>query len=349
MGRPLPEGIDDIDAAWLAEVTGLDIDTIAVEQIGVGIGVSSAVYRVRLEGRDCPPTLIVKLPALAPEAVFTSTVLRMYVREVRFFERLAARSPIRVPTYWYADVDPEGGRFVVVMEDLGHCRSVDQIVGMEAADAARAVDELAAWHAAFWGEAEALVDEGVAVSLGDPIYPAVLPAVFAEGWEKVTTGLDLAPEVLTVGPRWTDLLPGLLDRLASGPTTVAHGDYRADNIFFADDGSVALLDFQLIGAGRAAYDLAYFVTMSLAPEVASAHERDLFDRWLSGLHAGGVTEADTTGAWDDYRAAALFCLVYPVVASRGMDLDDPRQRALLDVMNQRFGRAVRELDLAEFL
>ncbi len=155
--------------------------------------------------------------------------------------------------------------------------------------------------------------------------------------------------MLAVGPRWVDALPGLLEHLASGPTTVAHGDYRADNIFFDADGSVVLLDFQLIGAGRAAYDLAYFVTMSLAPEVASAHERDLVERWLAGLHAAGVPETDTAGAWDDYRVAALFCLVYPVVASRGMDLGDPRQYALLDVMNRRFGRAVRELELADLL
>jgi hypothetical protein len=53
--------------------------------------------------------------------------------------------------------------------------------------------------------------------------------------------------------------------------------------------------------------------------------------------------------WEDYRTAALFCLVYPIVASRGMDLSDPRQRGLVDCMNQRLGRAIDELSLADLL
>ena len=53
--------------------------------------------------------------------------------------------------------------------------------------------------------------------------------------------------------------------------------------------------------------------------------------------------------WLRYRKAALFCLVYPVVAGRGMDLSDPRQRALLECMNTRFARAVEQLDLEALL
>jgi aminoglycoside phosphotransferase (APT) family kinase protein len=139
----------------------------------------------------------------------------------------------------------------------------------------------------------------------------------------------------------------LLTDLSTAPKTLLHGDYRADNILFRPDGSVVLLDFQLIGTGSAAYDLAYFVTQSLDAAVASANERALFDRWIAGLHAAGVT--DTDRMWDDYRKAALFCLVYPVVASRGMDLADPRQRGLIDCMNSRLCRAIDELDLAGLL
>ena len=54
-------------------------------------------------------------------------------------------------------------------------------------------------------------------------------------------------------------------------------------------------------------------------------------------------------AWEDYRKAALFCLVYPVVAWRGMDAGDPRQVDLAATMLDRFDRAVAELDLADLL
>ncbi len=144
-------------------------------------------------------------------------------------------------------------------------------------------------------------------------------------------------------------IPRLLADLAEQPTTVIHGDYRADNLVFCPDGTVAAFDFQLIGTGSGSYDLAYFLTQSLDLDDATAHEQALFDRWTDGLVAGGVPEEDLTGLWESYRKAALFCLVYPIVAARGMDLDDPRQLGLVQCMLRRFDRAVGQLDLAELV
>ena len=50
----MPTHIDDITARWLADATGLDVQDVAIEQIGVGIGVSSALYRVHLTGAGLP-------------------------------------------------------------------------------------------------------------------------------------------------------------------------------------------------------------------------------------------------------------------------------------------------------
>jgi len=345
----IPTKIDDITPGWLAEATGLDVQAADIEQIGAGIGVMSALYRVQLTGSGCPKTVVVKLPALAEESVFTSTMLRMYLREGAFFTELASLAPVRVPVCHHATVDPEGSQFVLVMEDLGWLRVVDQVKGMEISDAEQAVDGLAAWHVTWWGKALELAERGVTVSLGDPIYKAVLPMVFAEGWEKLGKELTIPQAIQEVGPRWTAAMPGLLDDLATEPTTMIHGDWRADNLLFEPDGSVAALDFQLIGTGRGTYDLAYFITQSLDRADAAEHERALFDRWRSAVEAAGVPAADNATAWEDYRKAALFCLVYPVVAWRGMDAGDPRQVGLATTMLERFERAVAELDLADLL
>ncbi len=345
----IPGSIEDVTPAWLAEATGLAVETAELEQIGIGIGVSSAVYRARLQGSGCPTTVVLKLPALDEAAVFTSTVLSMYLREVRFFESLAAHAPIRVPSCLHASVDPETSQFVLVMEDLGHLRTIDQIAGMSVADAERAVDGLAAWHATWWRKADALAQEGITLSLADPIYPAVVPMVFDEGWDKVSAALDVPDAIAAVRPGFNAALPGLLSDLAQDPTTVIHGDYRADNLVFCEDGSVAAFDFQLIGTGSGSYDLAYFLTQSLDVTDAATHERVLFDRYIAGLRAGGVPEEDLGRLWEDYRKAALFCLVYPIVASRGMDFDDPRQLELVASMLRRFDRAVQDLDLGSLV
>jgi len=348
IGR-IPTTVDEITPGWLAAATGLPVEGADIERIGVGIGVSSALYRVHLRGDGCPPTVVVKLPALDEAAVFTSTMLRMYLREAGFFGELAEEAPIRVPACLHVSVDADTSHFVLVMEDLGLLRHVDQVVGMSVSDAERAVEGLAAWHATWWGRAELLADRGLTVSLGDEIYKAVLPIVFAEGLEKLGAELEIPPAISAVAARWLGAMPGLLDTLATAPTTMIHGDYRADNLFFEPGGNVAAVDFQLIGTGRGAYDLAYFVTQSLDPADASQHEQALFDRWISALGAAGVPPADLEGRWEDYRIAALFCLVYPVVAWRGMDAADARQMSLATTMLQRFDRAVGELDLAALL
>jgi hypothetical protein len=255
-----------------------------------------------------------------------------------------------VPGCYHGDANQDTSEFILVLEDMGSLRCADQIVGMDIGDAEHAVDQLAEWHATFWGKADAMAEEGLTVRLGDPIYPAILPMVFGEGWAKLTEEIpDMPAEILAVGPRFSDALGHLLTDLDQAPTTLAHGDYRADNILFDDDGTAVLLDFQLIGTGSGAYDLAYFVTQSLDAEVAAANEQKLFDRWRTGLLAGGVPEADLERMWEDYRKAALFCLAYPVVASRGMDLSDPRQHDLVCCMNTRFARAVDQLDLIDLL
>ena len=344
----IPASIDDVTAEWLSEATGLSITGSTAEQFGAGIGVSSALYRVHLEGDGCPSSVVVKLPALDENAVFTSTILRMYIREVAFFNELADQSPVRVPQSYYAAVDEATSQFVAVMEDMGTMRLCDQIAGMQLTDAERAVDELAQWHATWWGKGDDLAARGLTVSLADPIYPAILPMVFGEGWDKVIAAMPVAQSIKDVGVGWAEAMPRLLTDLSRGTNTMIHGDYRGDNILFNDDGSVVLLDFQLIGTGTGAYDLAYMVTQSLDTDVASSHEKELFNRWLDGLAAAGVSY-DADQAWLDYRTAALFCLVYPIVASRGMDLSDKRQYDLIDVMNTRYARAAEELDLTALL
>lgn len=346
----IPASIDEVTSDWLSEATGLDVSGVEETRIiGVGVGVSSAVYRLLLSGDDVPDSLVLKLKALDEAAIFTSSILRMYEREVKFFDEIADLSPIRVPKGYGGQVSEDGSSYYLLMEDMGGHRLVDQNEGMDLIDAQQCVDELAAWHAAFWGKAERYVESGAAVSLGDEVYPAVLPLVFGEGWEKIKSEMEVHPAIAEAAPAWTDALPSLLTGLCAAPTTVIHGDYRADNIFFDDDGKVVLLDFQLTGLATGSYDLSYFVTQSLMPDVAADNEKALFDRYVAGLIAGGVPESETARLWDDYRVGALFCLVYPVVAARGMDLSDPRQHALIHNMNVRFARALVELELSDLL
>jgi hypothetical protein len=263
----IPNGPADMTWAWFQTVTDWSVDDVRVEQIGVGIGVSSTLYRAHLQGTGCPGTVIVKLAALDDAAVYTATALGLYRREVLFFAELAAECPVRVPESYFSEINEDGSAFVIVMEDLGENRMVDQVAGIGLADAERAVDHLAEWHATWWNRVEGFSERGLSVPLGSPLYPAVLPGLFAEGWAKLEAEAPHVLEaVVDVGPKFGAAIEPLLQQLDQSPISLLHGDFRADNMLFDANDELMMLDFQITGTGSAVYDLAYFVTQSLDAE-----------------------------------------------------------------------------------
>ena len=57
------------------------------------------------------------------------------------------------------------------------------------------------------------------------------------------------------------------------PITLAHGDYRLDNLFFDAAGAVTAIDWQIATKGVGGYDFAYFVSQSLAIETRRGADR----------------------------------------------------------------------------
>ena len=330
----IPSGHGEVTQAWINSVTGWSVDSVELTDIGTGIGISSSVYRAVLVGDGCPASVVIKLTATDPAAAYTSTVLSMYRREVKFFELLAQQSPMRVPACHYAEVSDNGDAVVVIMEDLGGNRMCDQIAGMAMEDAERCIDGIADWHAQWWRQVDGLEEQNAAVALGSPMYPAMLPGLFAQGWDKLLASAQCVPpdNLLEIGQRFGELIPGLLQQLNEHPLTLLHGDLRADNIMFDREGAPIVIDFQLIGTGSAAYDLAYFITQSIDADIASEHETALRERWRQRILAKGIPAEDLQRIDADYAAAALFCLVYPVIGARGVDLDDARQGGLVNTM-----------------
>jgi len=346
----IPRGAEGLTPEWFADNLGWDVASCTAEEIGVGIGVSSAVHRVTLTcGGEHPASVVVKLTAVDEAATVTCTVLSMYRREVAFFEQVAHDTPMRVPVGHFGEVSNDGSQVVLVMEDMSGNRAADQTSAMSLADAERCIDSLADWHAKWWGQTDGMVESGVAIALTDPLYPAILPGLFEEGWAKLNASTQCQPPapLTTIGKRFSATIGKLLDSFGEGPQTLLHGDYRADNLMFGPDDEPIALDFQLIGTGTPAYDLAYFVTASL--EVTASEEKALFARWADRLVASGIAASDMTDMWDRYRRAALFRLIPPVSASRGRDLNEPRQAALCNAMMAGTARAATDLNLEDLL
>ena len=88
----------------------------------------------------------------------------------------------------------------------------------------------------------------------------------------------------------------------SGPLTLLHGDSHLGNTFALPDGRSGLLDWQVVWQGPGLREVSYWMTSGLEPDMRREHERELLDRYLEGLRAGGVPNVPTSNAaFDRYR------------------------------------------------
>ena len=140
--------------------------------------------------------------------------------------------------------------------------------------------------------------------------------------------------------------------MTSPPLTVAHGDFRMDNLFFGTapgDAPVAALDWQGCLREKAVADLAYFLSGSIPIEDRRTHERDLIAKWHETLVHGGVSDYSAEQAWEDYRRAILYMWTIVVVIAGTLDPSNERGRAWMTHMVERAVAAIDDLDLLALL
>ncbi len=305
---------EDLTAAWLTRALGSagEFTVTAVESTPIGTGQMGSSFRLALsyEGDpgERPATVVAKLPSPNPD--MRPMAAGAYRTELGFYLDLADSVAVRTPTCHHAAIAEDHATFVLLLEDLNPARQGDQIVGATLAEAEDAVVNLAGLHGPRWCDPTLLDlpwvstvdDEGAAV-LGDAFVSAV--EVFVERYADRLDPADaeLLTELAPAIGRW---ILGRPERF--GPV---HGDYRMDNLMFFPgptpdtSGGMAAVDWQTVGVGLPARDLAYFLETSLDPALRRAHERRLVEAYHRALVEYGVADYTVEQCFDDYRYAAL--------------------------------------------
>lgn len=145
----------------------------------------------------------------------------------------------------------------------------------------------------------------------------------------------------------------LLTEFSTPPRTILHGDYRLDNLFFGTpqgDAPLAVIDWQILSAGRGPYDAAYFLCGSLSPADRRSHEMEILRSYHRTLEEYGVRGYSFEQCAWDYRHCALFCQYIPVTSVGGMiDQTNERGVALFEAMVERYCTAADDLRVDELL
>ena len=339
----IPLTFADVTNEWLSEVLETDIDGFTSEKIGEGVGLMGDIYRVELNYASnetvLPSSVVVKLPSSFEENRQQGIALGMFEAEVKFYDELGEATGTGLPDIHFASINSGTAEFVIVMEDLCDLTMVDQAAGMSERQALAAVRVLARIHAAWWNKVQVEELEWIPSMVGprityvDQVLPEIYP-VYAATFEA---GLpDGGAELLQVfSQSYLKLNTALAER---APWTLAHQDFRVENMLFGDaeNDEVTVIDWQGIGRGPGAYDLAYLLGGSMDTQLRRDNEKDLVVAYHDELCQQGVAGYSFESAWDDYGFAHLIGgLATSVFAGGTLDLNNERGKELIRMMSER--------------
>lgn len=345
----IPVDVTQVSAAWMQEALKAGgesslgvVERAELTQIGEGVGVMGEIYRAKLtySSGTGPSSVVVKLPSRADANREQGVALGMYEAEVNFYTKCADRTDAYVPKAYYADIEPGTASFVIIMEDLGGLSMVSQIEGMSDAQAVAAIDTLASVHSSWWGRADDPAIAWAPSTVHERIqaFAQMWPAL----WEmfKPNFGDRLSAEGLALGEWIATNYWRACEEFSKAPWTMLHLDYRVDNLMF-DNGRVAVIDWQSLGRGPAAYDLAYLLGGSVTVEVRRENEERWVRHYLEKLNAAGV-DYGFDSFWRDYRLAHVIGgTSTSVLTGATFDLGNERGKQLIGAMSERhFAAAV---------
>ena len=342
-GLGLLKSESDITPTWVEGVLrgsgnledGVTVTGVTTERIGEGVGILSILQRIiptySVATQKGPKSLVVKYPTDDPTQRFTADALVLYIRELVFYRDCAGDAPFGTAKCYAQAIASDNTDFTIAMEDIGHLRGLNQLDGVTLDEAKTLLQTLADFHAMWWGSPRLEGFSATFQPLANPTYNAVLPMLWTAGWPAVEEHAGhLIPEsVREIGGIWAEKVPWMLDNLMA-PTTMCHGDWRADNLMF-NGAKPTVIDFQLIGTGSGMYDVGYFISQSITTEVRRGHDRELVNVYLDRIESHGIT-IDRDEAWRQYLVCICFCVTYGVTTFGGYTEQNERGQTLLKDM-----------------
>lgn len=238
--------------------------------------------------------------------------------ETRFYRELRPGIDAETLTVYFAENLAGPSQFLILADDIADrgARIPDAVAGLTVEEVDELLHTLARVHAPFW--ASPRLDDGGDLSwLEHPVHGPFAAFLRTDGFAMIRALLEepYKKTLLDVARLDADALETafwrLAERTATGPTTLLHGDPHPRNTYILPDGSVGVLDWQLVRRGSWSHDVSYALVGALEPEQRRAHERELLDNYRGRLKSLGVDSLPNRDAmWTAYRTGPAwgFCM-----------------------------------------
>lgn len=317
-----PRTVDELTSEWLTQVLRESeaiersrVVSYASKIVGAETGQSGVLYRLDLvfdvQENRAPLSIIAKYSASEPAK--RAHVKRGNSVETSFYKNISKDFGIDVPHMYFGAMDEDTAECVLLLEDLGHLRAVDQDDDCSTEDALALLDGISRVHANHWS--------------GTPGFDQISNYLPNPGTGTMTREMvekNLDPFIEMVG----DSLPDGIERLArklapkisrvvemayEPPITLIHGDLKLINMFFddsvAESPRAVVYDWQAVRTAKAALDVGYFVSSNFSTTARRRIEQQLFQSYHLSLVDLGVKNYSLDELMYDVRLTLLPRLV----------------------------------------
>ncbi|MEM1113606.1 MAG: phosphotransferase [Pseudomonadota bacterium] len=292
--------------------------------IGTGKMGDNARFTPRYEGApaSAPATLVGKFPAEDEQARSMAGAQGAYYNEVMFYRDLAAGTRMRTPKIYASELSEDRASFLLLMEDMAPAEPGNQLEGASRSETELALVQAARLAAAYYGN-DSIGARDYVMSTARDDGGAFGEALMQQYWPGFVDrfGHGLSAECIAFGEQYVQRHAHFVTRL-SGPKTLAHGDFRSENILFTES-EATTVDWQTTSESSVMTDAAYFLGGSVSIENRRGWERDLVEAYRARLAEAGV-ELDASTCWEQYREYAMHGLMITVL---GASFSAPGERS----------------------
>jgi hypothetical protein len=335
---------------WIGEALGTSITSMEARLLGEARGFQSTTWRLLLscDPPEAGPASVILKSETADEAFNTfSRLNNAFGREVGVYTHCTPRLKNHQPSVFASNASEP---YWLLMEDLTHLRSGDQVIGLTTAETLATIQRMAAIHAEFW------LDPGLQQHDWLPRHGFWFADPKAELVDDffATYGVRFGPEVCKLYRAVLEQSQGIDQALNGSPWTLVHGDLRADNLLFGhtqENPDAVIIDWSWASRSMAAIDIAFLVGGSTPQSQRVGRHEELLLAWHQDLLNRGVRDYPLSQARRDLQLAALRCITAGVVM-HGFDLgpETPIRAALfMDDAIQRHAAYAFEIEAWEAL
>lgn len=296
------------EPGWISEVLGTTVRSLEAKLLGEGRGLQSTTWRLQL---NCDPpeagpsSVILKSETANQDFNAFSRLHNSFGREVGVYTHCTPRLNDHQPSVYASNTEEP---YWLLLEDLTHLKSGDQVIGLSYQETEAAIRRMAAIHAEFW------MDPSLEQHDWLPDH----------GFWFTTPNLEMADDFFaTYGVRFGSdacrLYRAVLEQtreidaaIAERPWTLVHGDLRADNLLFTNQENDApdsvIIDWSWASRSAAAIDIAFLVGGSTPHVQRLTRHEELLLAWHGELVKRGVRDYPLSEARRDLQLAALRCI-----------------------------------------